>query len=217
MNEFRLFQLRHWNLIDSLYHSPYVATSLGIWKEKGRQKLLNLLAKMGFPQSECLLPWTVTSLKIKNQLEEKLCDNAERYNMPMLAFPSWSRRFGYKTAISAMDVVYSMTSLLYCASEWMASYAGGEMGVENGVKAGRLACMLNGYSNAEESVGGRGFGQQQGVGAGTRTGVAAVGLRLQEFSQELKAIKDMQEDEQDFEWVRNFWIAYDSLEKFDFI
>jgi len=34
-------------LYDAMYHSSYVASKLGIWKERGRKKLTGLLAKMG--------------------------------------------------------------------------------------------------------------------------------------------------------------------------
>jgi cell division control protein 45 len=47
IEDFQLVLLRHWNLYDSLFHSTYVATKLGVWKEKGRQRLTNLLVKMG--------------------------------------------------------------------------------------------------------------------------------------------------------------------------
>jgi len=45
--ELRFMLFRHWNLYDAMFHSSYVAGKLGIWKEKGRQKLTGLLAKMG--------------------------------------------------------------------------------------------------------------------------------------------------------------------------
>jgi cell division control protein 45 len=45
--EFRLMMYRHWNLADSMFYSPYVATKLGIWTERGRSLMLNMLAKMG--------------------------------------------------------------------------------------------------------------------------------------------------------------------------
>ena len=45
-NEFRFALLRHWTLYDSMKHCEYVATKLGIWKEKGIQKLEMLLTKM---------------------------------------------------------------------------------------------------------------------------------------------------------------------------
>ncbi|KAJ3211251.1 hypothetical protein HDU67_004647 [Dinochytrium kinnereticum] len=47
VDEFRLMLLRHWSLYESLYHSGYVATRLGVWREKGRQRLTSLLVKMG--------------------------------------------------------------------------------------------------------------------------------------------------------------------------
>ena len=46
--ELRFMLFRHWTLYDAMFHSSYVAGKLGIWKEKGRQKLTGLLAKMGY-------------------------------------------------------------------------------------------------------------------------------------------------------------------------
>jgi cell division control protein 45 len=45
--ELRFVLFRHWNLYDAMLHSGYVASRLGIWKEKGRRRLQQLLAKMG--------------------------------------------------------------------------------------------------------------------------------------------------------------------------
>jgi cell division control protein 45 len=45
--ELRFTLFRHWNLYDAMYHSSYVASKLGIWKERGRKRLTGLLAKMG--------------------------------------------------------------------------------------------------------------------------------------------------------------------------
>jgi len=46
-DELRFTLFRHWTLYDAMYHSSYVASKLGIWKEKGRKRLTGLLAKMG--------------------------------------------------------------------------------------------------------------------------------------------------------------------------
>jgi cell division control protein 45 len=46
--DLHLMLLRHWNLYESMYHSPYVASKLGIWKEKGIQRLTNLLVTLGY-------------------------------------------------------------------------------------------------------------------------------------------------------------------------
>jgi cell division control protein 45 len=46
--EYRFMMVRHWSLYESMYNSNYVASRLGIWREPGRQRLLALLAKMGY-------------------------------------------------------------------------------------------------------------------------------------------------------------------------
>lgn len=46
-DEFRFMMVRHWSLYDSMYHSNYVASRLGIWRDPGRKRLMALLAKMG--------------------------------------------------------------------------------------------------------------------------------------------------------------------------
>ena len=45
--EFRLMLFRHWSFYEAMYNSSYVATKLGIWKEKGKGKLVYLMAQMG--------------------------------------------------------------------------------------------------------------------------------------------------------------------------
>jgi cell division control protein 45 len=54
--ELRFMLFRHWNLYDAMYHSSYVASKLGIWKEKGRKRLTGLLAKMGYALHYLYLP-----------------------------------------------------------------------------------------------------------------------------------------------------------------
>ena len=65
--EFRFMLLRHWSLLDAMVHSNFVGTKLKIWKEKGRFRLTEMLAKMGFPLKECKQPWAFMkpSLKVR--------------------------------------------------------------------------------------------------------------------------------------------------------
>jgi cell division control protein 45 len=51
--ELRFMLFRHWNLYDAMYHSSYVASKLGIWRERGRKRLTGLLAKMGSVVHSC--------------------------------------------------------------------------------------------------------------------------------------------------------------------
>jgi hypothetical protein len=59
------------------------------------------------------------------------------------------------------------------------------VGDESSVRSSRLGAMLKGHTpSIEDSVAGRGFGQQQGVGVGTRMGMAASGQLLQEYTRD---------------------------------
>lgn len=39
--------LKHWNVYNSLLHSRLLVSKLGLWRERGRQRLETMLAKMG--------------------------------------------------------------------------------------------------------------------------------------------------------------------------
>lgn len=45
--------MRHWSLYESIIHSRHVAVRLGTWQDKGRDKLDELLVKMGLSQRDC--------------------------------------------------------------------------------------------------------------------------------------------------------------------
>jgi cell division control protein 45 len=51
--EYQFMLYRHWSLYDSMLHSPYVASKLLLWWAHGRQRLDELLAKMGFSLNQC--------------------------------------------------------------------------------------------------------------------------------------------------------------------
>eukprot|EP01084_Bolivina_argentea_P192790 330891_1 len=55
--EFRFTLMRFWTLYDSMYYSRYVATKLGVWKERGKDNLKYILAKMALPLNEAQQPY----------------------------------------------------------------------------------------------------------------------------------------------------------------
>jgi cell division control protein 45 len=206
-DDYRLMLLRHWSLAESMYHSSYVAARLGIWKEKGRRRLTNLLVKMGYPQKECQQHYKEMSLTFKQTLKEKLSGIAPKYNMSEILFPSFYRHYGYKATLSASDVVYSITALLDAGVEWISKH---------GSKQEQIS-----LAQADEGLG----RAMAGVGVGTKTGYAAVDTQtLESLSSFRKAGKvgsqkggadDEPEprDDQDREWIVNFYVAYDALDK----
>ena len=69
--------LRHTSLWDSLLHSNFVASKLQVWKSSGRQKLMELLAKMGFPLDQCRQPWAFVGPGMRRRLRERLDECTE--------------------------------------------------------------------------------------------------------------------------------------------
>lgn len=44
--------MRHWNLYDSMYYSNYIASKIGIWRERGKKELDHIIAMLGIPIDE---------------------------------------------------------------------------------------------------------------------------------------------------------------------
>ncbi|KAI9488804.1 CDC45 family [Zychaea mexicana] len=116
-DDFRFMLFRHWSLQDSMYHSGYVASKLGLWKEFGRRRLLNMFAKMGFSIQQCEQVYTHMDMDLKTILRTKIETVAPLYGLTDICFPSFARTFGWKQRFSASDAVYSLVTLLETSPE----------------------------------------------------------------------------------------------------
>lgn len=70
--DFKFFMYRHWSLYDSMYYSPYVASRLVVWKQRGKNRFQELLAKMGVSLEQCRQKWTFMPQVIKDRVRENL-------------------------------------------------------------------------------------------------------------------------------------------------
>jgi cell division control protein 45 len=70
--EYKFMLLRHTTLWESILHSNFVASKLQVWKQTGRQRLMELLAKMGFPLDQCRQPWAFVGTGMRRRLSERL-------------------------------------------------------------------------------------------------------------------------------------------------
>ena len=79
--EYKFMLLRHTTLWESIMHSSFVASKLQVWKATGRQKLMELLAKMGFPLDQCRQPWAFVGTNMRRRLRERLeeCTEVSTY------------------------------------------------------------------------------------------------------------------------------------------
>ncbi|KAJ3119314.1 hypothetical protein HK098_005597 [Nowakowskiella sp. JEL0407] len=223
-DEFRLILLRHWTLWDSMYHSEYVATKLGIWKEKGRQRLTNLFVKMGFPHKECQEVYSGMHITFKKLIHEKLTAIAPKYNLDEIIYSSFYRHYGFKCTISASDAVYSLSALLDCGEEWVRKHTLGAVeSIESSAVESTFTERSKGISDAQ-------LGLQSGVGVGTKTGAAAVKIghnfqyRVDEADNGDDEVEEMEGESRETterrkkvkkskkSWVHNFYIAFDALD-----
>ncbi|KAF8953259.1 hypothetical protein BGZ52_000614 [Haplosporangium bisporale] len=111
-DEYRFMMVRHWSLYESMYHSNYVASRLGIWREPGRKRLLALLAKMGFSLEECNQVFAHMSIDLKKILRDRIETVSPEYGLNEILYTSFTRSYGYRGLMSASDAVYAVTSLI---------------------------------------------------------------------------------------------------------
>lgn len=70
--EYKFMLLRHTSLWDSLLHSTFVASKLQVWNSTGSQRLMELLAKMGFPLEQCRQPWAFVAPGMRRKLSQQI-------------------------------------------------------------------------------------------------------------------------------------------------
>ncbi|KAJ3081852.1 hypothetical protein HK100_009807, partial [Physocladia obscura] len=166
--------------------SQYVAARLGTWREKGRQKLTNMLARMGLPQVQTHQPYSEMKISIQKELKTKLINIGPAYNMTNLQFPSFVRQNGYKIAVSASDCVHAILAMLDCGAGWMRRHAvGGD--VDESVHdakvgdGGGSSNRLHGSASLAAKIAAAAAAKLTGTGIGTRLGVGAVAVKISEF------------------------------------
>lgn len=110
--EYQFMLYRHWSLYESMYHSPYVASKLLVWWSHGKQRLEELLAKMGFSLAQCRENFKYMDSDLKVRLREELDNHHDEFGLDEVFYLSFHRRMHYGAAVSASDVVYSVAALL---------------------------------------------------------------------------------------------------------
>ena len=114
--ELRFTLYRHWSLETSMYHTSYVAAKLGIWREKGINRLRGLLAKMGLSLANCRQTYEHMDLDLRKSLVSRMESIAPEYGLNDLVFKSFTRSYGFRSMpLSASDAVEGISALLQAA------------------------------------------------------------------------------------------------------
>lgn len=149
--EFQFFLMRHWTLYDAMYHSRYVATKMGVWKETGKDNLDEMLAKMGLSIKEVTCPFQnmaqakrkVLSIHMKEYMNRDVASLFEEFQMGKeLSYPSFTRQHGANFT-SAADLVHAVTALLEDDAYHHVDDHDAEE--ESGIRPGWRECFNNAY------------------------------------------------------------------------
>ncbi|KAG6729765.1 hypothetical protein I3842_01G047800 [Carya illinoinensis] len=111
-DEPRLMLLQEWNLFDSMLCSSYIATKLKTWSDNGMKKLKLLLARMGFALVDCQQKFQYMNLEVKRKMKDEFGRFLPEYGLTDFYYRSFLRLHGYRSRVSAADVVYGVTALL---------------------------------------------------------------------------------------------------------
>eukprot|EP01117_Protostelium_nocturnum_P014738 TRINITY_DN563_c0_g4_i1.p1 TRINITY_DN563_c0_g4~~TRINITY_DN563_c0_g4_i1.p1 ORF type:complete len:539 (-),score=188.81 TRINITY_DN563_c0_g4_i1:20-1636(-) len=110
--EYKFNLHRHWSLYESMYHSTYIASRLGIWTENGKKKLKTILVNMGVSLEECENRWDSVSVESKDTIRDKIQEASSFYGLNELMYPSFHKNIGMRLQVSACDVVLAVNALL---------------------------------------------------------------------------------------------------------
>ncbi|ELU44832.1 cell division control protein 45 [Rhizoctonia solani AG-1 IA] len=193
--ELRFTLYRHWTLYDSMYHSPYVAGKMNIWKERGRRNLAAMFAKMGISLQEGQQAYSHMDRNFRKDLPDLLETIAPEYGMVELQYPSFVRAYGFLTQpFAAADCVEAVSALLD---------AGTGVRLEVEVDGGRGGGEW--FGGARIWNAGDGIAKNKPATMTGGGGKDSIGLEGPSGG------KNEDEDEKNKAWRHNFWLAYDSL------
>lgn len=182
--EYRFLLYRHWSLYESMYNSNYVASKLGAWRESGRHRLEQFLAKVGIPKAQYTQKFPFMANRMKKRLYAQMAEHAPEWDLPDVFYDSFSLQHGYSAAISAADFACAVTALLESGGDdamYAEAHAAARAAEAGGVRGGTGAGMA-------------GAGSGAGAGAGASSSLIGV-------------------DTGSSTWEENFTTAYDCLSR----
>ncbi len=111
--DFRFFLMQHWTLQKSMYYSNYVASKLGLWRDRSNNKLQTLLARMGLSLVEADQKYANMKGELKKKLPDKLDTVAAEFGLTDVRFPTFKKQRGYGSTIFAADCVHIASAMLH--------------------------------------------------------------------------------------------------------
>ncbi|GAA6063602.1 hypothetical protein JCM10212_006219 [Sporobolomyces blumeae] len=222
--EWRFCLFRHWTLWDAMVHSAYIGGKFALWTDRGNGNLTALLAKIGLSLAEISEDYINMSLDSKVTLASKMAEQTPAHGLYDLAYPSFIRKNGYKTDLSAADYVDVLSSILEAGTGVRLDFER----VRN--RKGALAAL---YARSRGGMAGQHDAATQNNGREEWTPKSRAGRdddgkenrrpgddrpRTEEEIEEGMSERQKRErqGERERDWrKRNFWLAWDALEPSD--
>lgn len=120
--ELRLSLYRHWSLFESICQSRYTACRFRVWTNKGKNKIKEFLADMGIPLVQSQQKYSSMDFELRSILKPSVEKSAERFGLDEISYGSFHVQYGFKTKLSASDVVYGVNALLEAPNEGMTKW-----------------------------------------------------------------------------------------------
>uniref|UniRef100_A0A7S2QU80 CDC45-like protein n=1 Tax=Chlamydomonas chlamydogama TaxID=225041 RepID=A0A7S2QU80_9CHLO len=112
--ELLLLLHRRWTLYDSMINTPYTASRMQTWREKGRTNMRLLLAKMAIPERQHSAAYNSMKADFRNSLRLKLREHGAAFNINVEQMQVESFQLEYKNdmRISAAEMVTVVSAIL---------------------------------------------------------------------------------------------------------
>eukprot|EP00798_Chlamydomonas_sp_ICE-L_P015744 gene15744-21865_t len=115
LDDLRLTLYRHWTLTESMMYTSYTAARLQTWRDKGKNNLNLLFAKMCVPQSQATAAYSTMKPQFRDSLSHQLSKHAAQWaglNMQQLKFQSFELQYKNELRLSASDMVHALSAVL---------------------------------------------------------------------------------------------------------
>lgn len=116
IDDINMVMLRHWSILESIYHSIDLACLFKMWTNKGKKKLNEFLADLGLPLTECKQKYSFMDSSFKNDFKDLVASEnireKYRYDESEIFLSTFIASFGYCNKLTAFDMVYAVEAFL---------------------------------------------------------------------------------------------------------
>ena len=84
--------LNHWTLYDSIINSNYSMINMRLFEEKGKQKLNEMLVRIGVRQQQAKQLYKCMHDEVKETMKSKIVEECVTYNIPDIVCMSFAKQ-----------------------------------------------------------------------------------------------------------------------------